>query len=261
MEEKIKPAMRTLIIEDEQPAAKRLVKLLEEHCPECEILEMIDSVENAVKWLRNFQQPDLIFMDIQLADGLSFDIFAQTELTAPVIFTTAFDHYTLRAFKVNSVDYLLKPIDPVELTAALDKYRRIHRQPETYDRSGLEKMLQTMLVQQNFKDRFLVKSGQHFVHVPISEVAYFFSEDGIAFVQCADGKKHILEYTLDQLESMLNPSHFFRINRQVIVKPEAVRRISTWFNSRLKLEIHPPYENNNIVSRERVQDFKRWMGQ
>jgi DNA-binding LytR/AlgR family response regulator len=253
--------MKTLIIEDEQPAAKRLAKMLSEHCPECEIMDMIDSVEGAVKWLRNFQAPDLIFMDIQLADGLSFDIFGQTQLTAPVIFTTAFDHYTLRAFKVNSVDYLLKPVDPIELVSAIEKFRLIHGQPDTYDRSGLEKMLQSMLVQREFKGRFLVKSGQHFVHVPISEIAYFFSEDGIAFVQCADGKKHIIEYTLDQLEGMLDPKLFFRINRQAIVNPEAVRRISTWFNSRLKLELQPVHDTNNVVSRERVQDFKRWIGQ
>lgn len=253
--------MKTLIIEDEQPAAKRLAKLLAEHCPECQILDMIDSVEGAVKWLRNFAAPDLIFMDIQLADGLSFDIFSQISLTAPVIFTTAFDHYTLRAFKVNSVDYLLKPVDPAELVSAIEKYRLIYRQPETYDRSGLEKMLQSMLVQREFKERFLVKSGQHFVHVPISEIAYFFSEDGIAFVQCADGKKYIIEYTLDQLEGMLDNRLFFRINRQAIVKPESIRRISTWFNSRLKLELYPVHETNNVVSRERVQDFKRWMGQ
>lgn len=253
--------MKTLIIEDEQPAAKRLAKLLTEHCPECEIMDMIDSVEGAVKWLRNFQSPDLIFMDIQLADGLSFDIFSQTQLTAPVIFTTAFDHYTLRAFKVNSVDYLLKPIDPTELVSAIEKYRRIHRQPDTYDRSGLEKMLQSVLNQKDFKERFLVKSGQHFIHVSISEVAYFFSEDGIAFVQCTDGRKHIIEYTLDQLEEMLDPKLFFRINRQAIVKPEAIGRISSWFNSRLKLELNPDHDVNNVVSRERVQDFKRWMGQ
>ncbi|MBI1227480.1 MAG: response regulator [Bacteroidetes bacterium] len=252
--------MRTLIIEDEQPAAKRLAKLLGEHCPECQLLDMIDSVEGAVKWLHNFSTPDLIFMDIQLADGLSFDIFTQTALTAPVIFTTAFDHYTLRAFKVNSVDYLLKPVDPTELVSAIAKYRQIYRQPDIYDRSGIEKLLQSMLTQREFKDRFLVKSGQHFVYVPISDIAYFFSEDGIAFVQCLDGKKHIIEYTLDQLEGMLDPRLFFRINRQAIVKPEAIRKISTWFNSRLKLELYPVHETNNVVSRERVQDFKRWMG-
>lgn len=253
--------MKAIIVEDEKPAALRLTKLLATLCPECEVLDVIDSVEGAVKWLKNFVHPDLVFMDVQLADGISFDIFGQTDLNVPVIFTTAFDHYTLRAFKVNSVDYLLKPIDPEELLVAIEKFRRIHSSGERYDRSGLEKMLQSVLSQKDYKDRFLVKSGQHFIHVPILEIAYFFSEDGIAFVQCSDGRKFIIEYTLDQLEGILDPKLFFRINRQAIVRPEAVRKISTWFNSRLKLELAPAHETNNVVSRERVQDFKRWMGQ
>jgi DNA-binding LytR/AlgR family response regulator len=225
------------------------------------VVEVIDSVEAAVKWLNIFPAPELVFMDIQLADGLSFDIFGKTDLTAPVVFTTAFDHYTLKAFKVNSVDYLLKPIDPAELVSALDKYRRIRQQQSSYDRSGIEKMLQSLAAPKEYRDRFLVKSGQHFTHVPVSEIAYFFSEDGIAFVQCSDGKKHIIEYTLDQLEGMLDPKLFFRINRQAIVKPDAIKRISTWFNSRLKLELAPSHDTNNVVSRERAQEFKRWIGQ
>ena len=251
--------MKILLIEDEQPAAKRLAKLLQEHCPQGEILEMIDSVESTVKWLRNFPAPDLIFMDIQLADGLSFDIFSQVEVSSPVIFTTAFDQYTLRAFKVNSIDYLLKPIDPDELKSALEKFSKFFRKKEMYDPSGIEKMLQAVLQQREFKERFLVKNGQHLAYVPVNEVAYFFSEDGIAFVQCHHGKKHIIEYTLDQLEGMLNPRDFFRINRQVIIRPEAIQKIATWFNSRLKLEIHPSNDVNLVVSRERVADFKQWL--
>ncbi len=251
--------MKTLIIEDEQPAAKRLAKLLAEHCPSCEIIAFIDSVEAASKWLKANPSPDLIFMDIQLADGLSFDIFSKTDVTAPVIFTTAFDQYTLRAFKVNSIDYLLKPIDPEELKTAIDKYYRLNRQHETFDRSGIERMLESVLKQQGYKERFLVKSGQHLNYVPVKEVAYFFSEDGIAFAQCVSGKKHIIEYTLDQLEDMLNPVDFFRINRQVIVRPEAIQKISTWFNSRLKLNLSPLNELNLIVSRDRVSDFKKWL--
>jgi DNA-binding LytR/AlgR family response regulator len=251
--------MKILIIEDEQPAAKRLSRLLQEHCPQGEILEMIDSVESAVKWLRNFPDPDLIFLDIQLADGLSFDIFSQVEVKSPVIFTTAFDQYSLRAFKVNSVDYLLKPIDPADLRAALEKFDRFFQKQAVYDRSGIEKMLQAVLQQQEYKERFLVKTGQYLTYVPVSEVAYFYSEDGIAFAQCHHGKKHIIEYTLDQLEDMLNPRDFFRINRQVIIRPEAIQKIATWFNSRLKLEINPANEVNLVVSRERVLDFKQWL--
>ncbi|HFA50364.1 MAG TPA: response regulator transcription factor [Bacteroidetes bacterium] len=251
--------MKTLIIEDERPAAKRLAKLLAEHCPSCEILATLDSVKAAVKWLQNAPSPDLIFMDIQLADGLSFDIFSKTEVSAPVIFTTAFDQYTLRAFKVNSVDYLLKPIDPEELKVAIGKYHKFFRQPGTYDRTGIEKMLETVLNQQKYKERFLVKTGQSLSYVPVNDIAYFYSEDGIAFAQCANGKKHIIEYTLDQLETLLDPSDCFRINRQVILRIEAIQKISTWFNSRLKLELSPNNDLNFVVSRERVQDFKKWL--
>ena len=251
--------MKTLIIEDERPAAKRLEKLLAAHCPECEITEFLDSVETAVNWLLNNPAPDLIFMDIQLADGLSFDIFSKTEVRTPVIFTTAFDQYTLRAFKVNSVDYLLKPIDPEELKQAIEKYRNFYRQPETYDRRGIEKMLESVLQQQAYKERFLVKSGQQLNYIPVKDIAYFFSEDGIAFAQCTNGKKHIIEYTLDQLDNVLNPSEFFRINRQVILRPEAIQKIATWFNSRLKIEPLPKNDLNFVVSRDRVSSFKKWL--
>lgn len=251
--------MKTLIIEDEQPAAKRLIKLLSAHCPECEILETLDSVEAAAKWLKQSPPPDLVFMDIQLADGLSFDIFSKVEVAVPVIFTTAFDQYTLRAFKVNSVDYLLKPIDPNELVLSLDKYRKFFQRKETYDSSGLEKMLRSVMNQQTYKERFLIKSGQHLSYISIAEIAYFFSEDGITFAYCSNGKKHIIEQTLDQLAQSLDPKKFFRINRQVIIHIQTVSKISTWFNSRLKLELSPPSEVNTVVSRERVADFKDWL--
>lgn len=251
--------MKTLIIEDELPAAKRLEKLLKKHCPSCEIISSLDSVESASKWLAENTAPDLIFMDIQLADGLSFDIFSKTEVNSPVIFTTAFDQYSLQAFKVNSVDYLLKPIDPDELKTALEKYDKFYKKADTFDRTGIENMLKSVLQQQQYKERFLVKSGQNLHYIPIKDIAYFFSEEGIAFAQCTNGKKHIVEYTLDQLESSLNPSSFFRINRQVILRPEAIKKISTWFNSRLKLELNIKNEVNLVVSRDRVNRFKSWL--
>jgi len=251
--------MKTLIIEDEKPAAKRLSKLLATHSPDCEILEMIDSVEAAAKWLNLFPKPDLIFMDIQLADGLSFDVFSKVEVSSPVIFTTAFDQYTLRAFKVNSVDYLLKPIDPEELKLALEKFRKYHQQTEQYDSSGLERMLRSVMEQQSYKERFLIKSGQHLSYISTNEVAYFFSEDGITFAQNKNGKKHIIEYTLDQLAQNLNPKDFFRINRQMLVHIQSIGKIAAWFNSRLKLELQPNNELNMVVSREKVNAFKAWL--
>ena len=251
--------MKILLIEDEQPAAKRLASLLGEHCPQGSILGMLESVELAVKWLATSPPPDLIFMDIQLADGLSFDIFKQVEVKSPIIFTTAFDQYTLAAFKVNSVDYLLKPIDPEALVLALQKFRKFYHKTETYDPAGLEQLLQSVFKKEQYKERFLVKVGPHFIQVPIGDIAYFFSDDGVAFAQCANGKKHIIESTLDQLDGLLDPSQFFRINRQMIVRPAAISKISAWFNSRLKLEMAPPCDANSVVSRERVNDFKKWL--
>lgn len=250
--------MNILIIEDELPAAKRLSNLVTAEKPGAKILEVIDSVEAASAWLNNFPAPDLIFMDIQLADGLSFDIFTQANIVSPVIFTTAYDQYTLKAFKVNSVDYLLKPIDPEELHSAFRKFDKFFQAPQSYDTGGIEQLLQSML-KKEYKERFLVKIGQNLIYVPITDIAYFYSEDGCLHAQNNSGKRHILDYTLDQLEEVLDPNHFFRINRKFIIKLEAIQKISTWFNSRLKLELRPKVDGDVIVSRERVADFKQWL--
>lgn len=250
--------MKTLIIEDERPAALRLKKLILECAPQAEILEVIDSVEAAVKWLNTFEKPDLIFMDIQLADGLSFDIFQQTTIKSPVIFTTAYDQYSLKAFKVNSVDYLLKPIDPEELKKAMDKFEEVYHQPQTYDASAIHKLLES-IHSKKYKERFLVKTGQEFSYIPINDIAYFYSEDKIVCAKNVNGKRHILDYTLDQLEECLDPDSHFRINRKYITKLSSISKINTYFNSRLKLELHPAPNDEVIVSRERVGNFKGWL--
>ncbi len=250
--------MRTLIIEDERPAALRLSKLIKNCTPRAEIIEVIDSVEAAVKWLDTFEHPDLIFMDIQLADGLSFDIFQQTKITAPVIFTTAYDQYTLKAFKVNSVDYLLKPIDNEELVSAMAKFEKVFEKPQTYDQSVITQLLQN-IQQKKYKERFLVKTGQQFSYIPIGNIAYFYSEDKIVCAQNNNGKRHILDYTLDQLEGCIDPDSFFRINRKFITKLSSIKKINTYFNSRLKLELQPVPASEVIVSRERVGNFKNWL--
>lgn len=248
--------MKVLIIEDEKPAARQLSKLLLECTPEAEILEIIDSVAAAVKWLNTFQAPDLIFMDIQLADGLSFDIFRDTDIRVPVIFTTAYDQYALKAFKVNSIDYLLKPVDPEELSGAIQKFRNLNRSVAV-DHSAIAQMVQSMM-QKEYKERFLIKSGANLSYVPVTDIAYFFSEDGLAFAQTAAGR-HILDYSLEELESLLNPKQYFRISRKMLVGVESIRKISPHFNGRLKLEIHPKYPEEVFVSRERVNDFKEWL--
>lgn len=255
--------MNILIIEDEAPAARRLAGLVQNARPNSTLLGPLDSIESAVDFFEKEKKPDLVFMDIQLADGLSFDIFSKTEVAAPVIFTTAFDQYTLQAFKVHSVDYLLKPIGTEELLAALDKFDRYFFNEKKEDKVAafdpffMEKMLQN-LQKQPFKERFLVKTGQTLGYLPVGDVAYFFSEDSLTFAQSSE-KKFILDQPLDQIEGLLDPGKFFRINRKLIVSIAAVAKIYTHLNGRLKLDLLPKMGDEVFVSRERVGEFKNWL--
>lgn len=250
--------MKVLIIEDEIPAAKQLKKLLQKALLNIEILAVLDSIESAVKWLKiPTDEAALIFMDIQLADGLSFDIFKQVEVKTPVIFTTAFDQYTLKAFKVNSIDYLLKPIDPDALQDALQKYQQFYLPKEAINYSQL---LQTIQQQAPvYKQRFLIKSGQELRFVSTAEIQYFYSEDGMVFAQLPQKFKYNIDFTLDQLEDLLDPNSFFRINRKLITNLSAIHKIHTYFNGRLKLDLQPVPSFDIIVSRDRVQGFKNWL--
>ncbi|MEZ5039137.1 MAG: LytTR family DNA-binding domain-containing protein [Saprospiraceae bacterium] len=250
--------MKILIIEDEFPAAKQLQKLILRYKPKANILNVIDSVEMAVNWFNTNASPDLIFMDIQLADGLSFDIFNHTKVMAPVIFTTAFDQYTLKAFKVNSVDYLLKPIEPNELQAAILKFEQQFAQDSAVDQVLLQHLMQS-INKPIYKERFLLKIGQQLSFVPTTDIAYFFSTDGIVYIKTQEGKKHLLDQTLDQLNQELNPAFFFRINRKTIISIHAILKIHPYFNSRLILEVSPKPDFDLIVSRDRVGDFKNWL--
>ena len=251
--------MKVLIIEDEKPAAKRLTKMVQQYRADCEILDVLDSVEVAVEWLETYKKPDLIFMDVQLADGVSFEIFGQTEVTSPIIFTTAYDEYALQAFKVNSLDYLLKPIDPEELEKALCQYDKYHQNKnKTVDNAIIEQLLGT-LTQKEYKERFLVKIGQQLTYLKVAEIAYFYSNEGLIFACQQNGKRHNLDYTLDQLAEVLNPVDFFRINRKIITNLNSIKKIHTYFNSRLKLELEPATSLETIVSRDRVSDFKKWL--
>ncbi len=250
---------KILVIEDEYPASQRLCQLIRLARPAAQILDVLDSVEAAVAWFNAFPAPDLVFMDIQLADGLSFDIFLKTDVRAPVIFTTAFDQYTLRAFKVNSVDYLLKPIDALELTAAFEKFDRLHTTAPLPDKLVFERLLQSMTPKPEYKERFLVKTGQSMIHVNLDQIAYFFSEDNMVQLQTTGAKKYFVEQTLDQLQPLLRPSYFFRVNRKLIVKIDAIQKIHPYFNNRLKLDLLPVAKEDVLVSRERVKDFKEWV--
>lgn len=250
--------MKVLIIEDEIPAAKQLKKLLQKALPSIKFLAVLDSIESAVKWLKApSDQAELIFMDIQLADGLSFDIFQQVEVRTPVVFTTAFDQYTLKAFKVNSIDYLLKPIDPDALQEALQKYQQFYLPPGAINYTQLLRTIQQQTP--TYKQRFLIKSGQELRFVNTSEIQYFYSEEGMVFTQLAPKFKYNIDFTLDQLDELLDPNAFFRINRKLITNLSAIQKIHTYFNGRLKLDLQPTPSFDIIVSRDRVQGFKQWL--
>ena len=253
--------MRVLIIEDEAPAAKRLIKLLEAIIPEMELVERLDSVERSISFLEKNPALDLIFMDIQLADGLSFDILNAIKIQTPIIFTTAFDQYTLKAFKVNSIDYLLKPIDEKELAEAIQKYKTLHTSlqpsPDISD-----KVLQMIadLQKTKFKERLLIKRGQQLNSLKTDLIAYCFADGKLCYAVDRQHQKHLLEQNLSQLEAQLDPAKFFRINRNLLVHIDSIQKVHTWLGGRLKLEFSTPVNFETIVSRERVNEFKEWLG-
>ncbi len=248
--------MKTLVIEDEIPAARRLSKMVVTARPAASIVDTLDSVESAVRWLRTFPSPDLIFMDIQIADGLSFDIFKQVEITAPVVFTTAFDQYAVQAFKVSAVDYLLKPIDPKDLENALQKFENQRFKQNPLDIEALTRLIK----KETYKDRFLVKTGQQLTFLTTSDIAYFRSSDGLTQAHTFAGKKYFVENTLEELENLLDPREFFRVSRSLTLRLSAIQKIHPHLNGRLKLEIIPVASDDIFVSRERANEFKIWLG-
>lgn len=250
--------MKILLIEDEYHAQKRLTNLLKELRPNIEILATIDSVEDAVVWLKNNPAPDLMFLDIQLSDGLSFEIFTQIDVEIPVIFTTAFDEYAIKAFKINSVDYLLKPVEEEELEAGIQKFENLFQKKINYDVQTIQNLVQS-LVKPVYKERFMVKIGHGFSYIPIKEVAYFYSENSLSFLKTRNGKRHIVDHTIDQILELVNPKDFFRINRKAIVCIDAIKQVSPHFNSRLVLKLQPDADFEVMVSRERVKGFRHWV--
>ncbi len=251
--------MEYLIIEDEYHAAKRLRSLVSKVAPDSNCIATLDSVEDSVDWFNSNPTPDLAFFDIQLADGLSFNIFKEVRVDTPVIFTTAFDEYALKAFKTNSVDYLLKPIDEDELTAAIGKYKKLFGQTSTPMDESVINSLMRRLNTPDYVKRFLIKQGSSLSYVDVDNIAYFYSDDGLTFLVTTDRKKHNIDHTLDQVEEVVNPSTFFRINRKFVVNVNSVSKISTYFNSRLKLKLNPSAPDDAVVSREKVKRFKSWL--
>lgn len=258
--------MKVLIIEDEDLAVRKLQKTLLSVDAGAEVVGITDSIMSSVKWLQENQAPDLILMDIELADGQSFEIFDKVEVNSTVIFTTSYDEYALKAFKVNSVDYLLKPVQKEDLEAALDKFRRMKQLLGAGDAQGnlnvdtLVKELQKTLQHKEYRKRFLVKQAQKLVSIDIDDIAYFYCDGRVNFFKTADNRKFIVDYTMDELESMLDPEKFFRISRSFYVSIESVDQIHDYFGNRILLNLLPAVDKEAIVSREKVSEFKRWMG-
>jgi DNA-binding LytR/AlgR family response regulator len=252
---------KVLIIEDEAPAARRLRKMLEDTGRDLEIIAQLDSVEAAVKWFDNQEgQPDLIFMDIQLSDGISFEIFNKTTVTAPVIFTTAYDEYSLKAFKVNSIDYLLKPISPEDLNSALDKFEKLSQNatPAAAD-TRIDALLRTLNTKNPYKSRFLVKVGDKFYSVPIENIAYFYTEEKAVYLYTFEKIRYPLDQSLDEIEKSLDPEQFFRLNRQFIAQVNAIFKLHSYFNGKLKVNLKPEPDHEIIVSRDKASLLKDWL--
>ena len=255
--------MKVLIIEDEQIAADKLTGLVHHYDPTIEILEQFDTVEDTVDWLNNNNPPDLLFLDIHLADGSSFEIFEQTQVNCPVIFTTAYDQYAIQAFKTKSVDYLLKPVTFDELKTALDKYKEIYVNAPASDISNKMQALASLIQiqQKEYKNRFLIKSGNTIKTIPTADIAYFQFEDRATILTTKDKHRYPVSYTLDELEEILNPDQFNRANRQFIINIDAIHKIHPWFKGRLKLELEPKQNMDLVISADKTNKFKAWLDQ
>ena len=250
--------MKVIIIEDEKPSARRLKRMLEAIDITAET--MLHSVEESIQWFNNNPHPDVIFLDIQLSDGLSFEIFEQVEVKSAIIFTTAYDEYALQAFKLNSIDYLLKPIDDEDLETAVTKYKT--RLPQktniALDFEDIKKLLINP-IDRVYKKRFSVKVGQHIKLVNIDEIECFYSENKGTYLYTTEGRNYLLDTTLEALENELEPDTFFRINRKFFININAIKDIISYTNSRLQIKLNNYNEDEVIVARERVKDFKEWL--
>ncbi|MFT7033532.1 MAG: DNA-binding LytR/AlgR family response regulator [Cyclobacteriaceae bacterium] len=253
--------MRVLIIEDEMIAAKRLQEMILTVDKSFEIVEILDSISTSVSWLSSNMAPDLIFMDIQLADGLSFEIFEKIDTESPIIFTTAYDQYAIKAFKLNSLDYLLKPIVTSDLKTAIDKFKK------DVSKQSLNLVVTKQLIEalslessKKYKEQFVVKTGDHLKTVQVSEIKFIYSQDKTTYAHSKDERKYILDYTLDQIEELIDSNYFFRINRKYIINQSQIVDIIVFSNSRLKLQMKDGKgQEDLIVARDRVSDFKKWL--
>ena len=254
--------MKVLIIEDEAPAFRRLQKILEDINPGINIVEVLDSVEESISWFKSNDLPDLIFMDIQLSDGISFDIFDQVEINRPIIFTTAFDEYMLKAFKVNSIDYLLKPISREDVQNSLEKYQNLEKSfssvPTNLDLNELVKSIR--LDEKKYKNRFLIKLGDKLIAIETIDIAYFHTHHGIVYLVTHQCRKYLMDFNLDELSEQLDPDQFYRANRQYILHFKSIGVVHKYHKGKLLVELDPDTDEQIIVSAEKASDFKNWFG-
>lgn len=250
--------INAVIIEDEKPSARRLNRMLEKQ--EVNVVATLHSVEEAVQWFIGNPHPDVVFLDIQLSDGLSFEIFEKVEVKCAIIFTTAYDEYALKAFKLNSVDYLLKPIDEEELEAAIKKFETNHNaNKQQFDVNQFRAIL-NQSQKPAYKTRFTVQVGQHLKVLETEEINCFYSENKATYIHTNAGRSYLIDQSLEALEQDLNPDQFIRINRKSIVNYKAIKDIVSYTNSRLELKLKQTVDFPLIVSRERVKEFKDWLG-
>ncbi len=253
--------MKALIIEDEYPAAERLEKLIRKLDPQVEIVGVLESVALGKQWFETEQPVDLIFSDIQLSDGLSFQIFDSFPAHSPIIFTTSYDEYAIRAFRVKSIDYLLKPIKLPELAEALKKYHTLKQtfSPPAYAKK-VESLLDSLAMsRRTHKSRFLVKNGDQLIPIGQEQVAYFYTANELACLVGRDGRQYLVDYTLEELETVVDPLQFFRLNRQFIAQVSAIQKIHQYFNGKLKIDLRPETAQEVLVSREKAPAFKAWL--
>lgn len=248
--------MKVLIIEDEEPASIRLEKILKEVEPTIEIVDVIVSVKSAIKWFKNNACPDLVMVDIQLADGISFDIFKEVEVNCPLVFTTAFNQYAIEAFKVNSVDYLLKPVKKNELSAAITKFKKQYQKNDF----NYQAIMDAFSAQKpEYQKRLIVRFGEQIKAIEVDQVAYLFVENKITYLYTKSKLQYPVDHNLDELEKILDPTLFFRINRQFIVSIYAIEKMVTYTKARVKLTLTPSANQDTVVSAERSADFKVWL--
>jgi len=251
--------MKLLIVEDETLAVNRLRKLLVEIDPKIEVTGVLNSIVSTVDWLSKNPLPDLILMDVELEDGQCFEIFKRVNVTTAVIFTTSYDQYAIEAFKVNSIDYLLKPVGIDDLRNALNKFSTLHKPSSSL--GTLEQFLQHFQkMNQSYRERFLVKTGSRYVSLETDMIAYFYFQDRVTFIKTWKDENYIVDFSMDELEQLLSPTDFFRVNRQFIVNHRSVTNIQDYFNNKLLLTLKPQASQEVVISRERAAEFKIWMG-